>query len=230
MTDLTVVNSKLTEAVSEYQILCDTVECIEIKDDEALKSAIELGSKINKFEKALEAKRKETVEPLNQEVKKINGMFKPIIENVEKLNGTLKSKILVWQKIVEERRKAWVEAQRKKEIEEMEARKAEMLKMAEENNNELALDIAVNIETEQKAIEEKAVNVKTIVKAEDGAKTTITRTWTFEITDEKIVPRTFLCVDERAIKQLIKDKKEEIENGTLTLAGIRFYQKEDIRY
>jgi len=230
MTDLTVVNSRLAEAIGEYKVLCDTVECIEIKDDEALKSAIELGSKINKFEKALEAKRKETVEPLNQEVKKINGMFKPVIENVEKLNGTLKSKILVWQKIVEEKRKAWVEAQRKKEIEEMEARKAEMLKIAEEQNNELALDMAVNIETEQKAIEEKAVNVKTIVKAEDGAKTTITRTWTFEITDEKIVPRAFLCVDERAIKQLIKDKKEEIENGTLTLAGIRFYQKEDIGY
>ena len=230
MTDLTVVNSRLAEAIGEYKVLCDTVECIEIKDDEALKSAIELGSKINKFEKALEAKRKETVEPLNQEVKKINGMFKPVVDNVSKLNDTLKAKILPYQKAVEEKRKAWVEAQRKKEIEEMEARKAEMLKIAEEQNNTLALDMAVNIETEQKAIEGKAVNVKTIVKAEDGAKTTITRTWTFEITDEKIVPRAFLCVDERAIKQLIKDKKEEIENGTLTLAGIRFYQKEDIRY
>lgn len=230
MTDLTVVNSRLAEAVGEYKVLCDTVECIEITDDEGHKNAIELGSKINKFEKALEAKRKETVDPLNAEIKKINGMFKPVIENVETLNGKLKSKILVWSRIVEEKRKAWVEAQRKKEIEEMEARKAEMLKIAEENNNELALEMAVNIETEQKAVEEKEVNVKTIVKAEDGAKSTITRTWTFEVTDEKIVPRTFLCVDEKAIKQLIKDKKKELEAGTLTLAGIRFYQKEDLRY
>ncbi len=228
--ELSQTYSKLTEAVAEYQILCDTVECMEVKDDETLKNAIEMGSKINKFEKALEEKRKETVKPLNEEVKKINGMFKPVVDNVSKLNDTLKAKILPYQKAVEEKRRAWVEAQRQKEIEEMEKRKNDMLKIAEENNNSLALDMAVNIETEQKAIEEKAVNVKTIVKAEDGAKTTITRTWTFEVIDEKIIPRTFLCVDERAIKQLIKDKKEEIENGTLKLAGIRFYQKEDIRY
>lgn len=230
MTDLTVVNSRLAEALGEYKVLCDTVECIEITDDEGHKNAIELGSKINKFEKALEAKRKETVDPLNAEIKKINGMFKPVIENVETLNGKLKSKILVWSRIVEEKRKAWVEAQRKKEIEEMEARKSEMLKIAEEQNNELALDMAVNIETEQKVIEEKEVNVKTIVKAEDGAKSTITRTWTFEVTDEKALPRFCLMLDEKIVKQLMKENKKEIEAGTYKIEGIRFYQKEDLRY
>jgi len=229
MTDLTVVNSKLAEAIGEYKVLCDTVECIEIKDDEALKSAIELGSKINKFEKALEAKRKETVEPLNQEVKKINGMFKPVIENVEKLNGTLKSKILVWQKIVEARRKAWVEEQRKKEIEEMEARKNEMLEIAVESDNDLALDIAGNIEAEQKAIAEKEVNVKTIVKTEE-AKSSIRRTWDFEVVDAGLIPREYLMVDERAIKQAIKDRKIEIEAGTFTIKGVKFYEKESISF
>jgi hypothetical protein len=228
--ELAIVYSKITEAVSEYQILCDTVECMEVKDDITLKNAIEMGSKINKFEKALEEKRKETVKPLNEEVKKINGMFKPVVDNVSKLNDTLKAKILPYQKAVEEKRKAWVEAQRKKEIEEMEARKAEMLKIAEEQNNELALDMAVNIETEQKAIEEKAVNVKTIVKAEDGAKSTITRTWVFEVTDEKALPRFCLMLDEKIVKQLMKDNKKEIEAGTYKIEGIRFYQKEDLRY
>lgn len=229
MTDLTVVNTRLSEAIGEYKVLCDTVECIEITDDEGHKNAIELGSKINKFEKALEAKRKETVEPLNQEVKKINGMFKPVIENVEKLNGTLKSKILVWQKIVEARRKAWVEEQRKKEIEEMEARKNEMLEIAVESDNDLALDIAGNIEAEQKAIAEKEVNVKTIVKTEE-AKSSIRRTWDFEVVDAGLIPREYLMVDERAIKQAIKDRKIEIEAGTFTIKGVKFYEKESISF
>jgi len=229
MTDLTVVNSRLAEAVGEYKVLCDTVECIEIKDDEGHKNAIELGSKINKFGKALEEKRNETLDPLREETKKINAIFKPVIDNVETLNKKLKDKIIPYQEAVEKRKKEWAEAQKQKELEEMEKRKNEMLAVAVEQENDLALDIAGNIEAEQKVIEQKEIKVKTIVKSA-GAKSSLRRDWTFEITDEKIVPRTFLCVDEKAIKQLIKDKKEEIENGTLTLAGIRFYQTTDLRY
>lgn len=229
MKELTIINTRLSEAITEYKMLCDTVECIDITDDATLKNGIEMGSKINKFEKALEEKRKEAVKPYNDEVKKINGLFKPIVDNVSALNAKMKSKILEYQKIVEARRKAWVEEQRKKEIEEMEARKNEMLEIAVESDNDLALDIAGNIEAEQKAIAEKEVNVKTIVKTEE-AKSSIRRTWDFEVVDAGLIPREYLMVDERAIKQAIKDRKIEIEAGTFTIKGVKFYEKESISF
>ena len=50
----------------------------------------------------------------------------------------------------------------------------------------------------------------------------VTKTWAFEITDASTVPRAYLIVDEKAIRQAVRD-------GVRTIPGVRIYQEESLR-
>lgn len=50
----------------------------------------------------------------------------------------------------------------------------------------------------------------------------VTKTWAFEIENDKLVPRDYLMVDEKAIRQAIRD-------GVRTIPGVRIYQEESLR-
>lgn len=58
------------------------------------------------------------------------------------------------------------------------------------------------------------------ITVEDG-KLSKKLTWEFEIEDESLIPREFLCVDEKKIKQAIKD-------GIRIISGIKIHEKIEI--
>lgn len=228
MSEMVKVNAEILSATKEYEILKDTVDCIVVDSDDSHKQAIEFGSKINQFVKALEEKRKEIVKPINDEVKRINDSFKPIIASFEALNQKLKGKILPYTKLVEERRLAWVAEQKAKELAEMEERKKALLNTAVEDGNELALEMASIVEDTQIKLADKEVTAKAVVRS-GLAKATVRRVWKFEITDASVVPAQFLSVDEKKVSAFLKEKKDEIAKG-LKVDGIRFYEIESITY
>lgn len=228
MNEMVKVNAEILSATKEYDILKDTIDCIVIDSDDSHKKAIEFGSKINQFTKALEEKRKEIVKPINDEVKRINDSFKPITSAFEALNQTLKGKILPYTKLVEERRLAWVAEQRAKELAEMESKKKALLDTAVESGSELALQMASIVEDTQVKLAEKEVTAKAVVRS-GTAKATVRRVWKFEVTDASKVPLQFLSVDEKKVSAFLKEKKDEISKG-LVVDGIRFYEDESISY
>ncbi len=60
-----------------------------------------------------------------------------------------------------------------------------------------------------------------VVRSETGGSTSVVKRWTFEVVDEKAVPRAWLMLDEGVINLAIKD-------GTRKIKGLRIYQKESL--
>ncbi len=60
-----------------------------------------------------------------------------------------------------------------------------------------------------------------VVRSEAGGSTGVVKRWTFEVVDEKAVPRVWLMLDEGVINLAIKD-------GTRKIKGLRIYQKESL--
>lgn len=58
----------------------------------------------------------------------------------------------------------------------------------------------------------------------------VVNTWSFEITDKSLVPRKFLCVDEKALKNYLTSNKENlVENDEQTIPGVKIILKKTKR-
>lgn len=157
---------------------------------------------IAEAKKQLEERRKFFVQPLNDQVKKINALFKGISEPIEKADGIIRGKVVEWRARIEEearkkeeelRRKA--EKQRQKEVERAEAKG----------------------EIPPPPLPIPVVEVPNTV---DGVSTM--RVWTYEVEDIGKVPREFLILDSGAIMR-------EIRQGIRQISGLRIYQKETVQ-
>ena len=60
-----------------------------------------------------------------------------------------------------------------------------------------------------------------VVRSETGGSTSVRKTWTYEVVDQKIVPKAYLMLDDGLINLAIKD-------GTRKIKGLRIYQKESL--
>lgn len=197
--------------------LIESAQNIIIKDQDGLNIATDLLKEIKERIKSSEKKRKELVKPINDGVKAINTSFKEVSNPLEVAESLIKDKMLpVQQKLMKEERER-AEAERK-------AREAELLAAAE-IKNEVGQDDAAD------KLLDMAVSVKAKVNNSDigragfsGAKSSITKRWTYDLIDivELAKARPDLIeVNNVAINKAIRDGNREIR-------GLKIYQKETI--
>ena len=93
-----------------------TAESISIVDDEEEAMAVDYLSRVKSFQKETEAARITHVDPFNQLVKRVNGVFKPIATSLENAEKTIKDKVKFYRTEKERIRQA-EEARRLKEYE-----------------------------------------------------------------------------------------------------------------
>ena len=218
----------LALVLKDYAMLKDTIEAIEVSNDDELKVAGDFRLKVDKFNKAIETKRKEYVDDYNKLVKKINGEFKPIAALFDALQVKLDAKIIPYQKELIRRKEEWVKAQREKELAEMAAKSKTIEAVAYETESTELMDMASDIDAERERIAAQDIKIKKTTTG-DEARTTLKKTWHVRVINPSIVSREFCIPDERLLKDtLLGDKKEAAIKGEYVIPGVEVYYTESI--
>lgn len=194
------------------------VKTLKVVDLQTSADAIDTGKRIVALKKQIEDKRKELVKPFNDTVSTINEYAReisaPLLEGEKhvrlELNRFNSEQEL---KQAEERRRFLdqkIEADKK-------AREA-IEKLAASNkpaDAKVFAEVQIQHATTQRqvAFAEKDLDDQKIKN--------VRRPWKFEVTDETAIPRVYLSIDEKKIRDAIKF-------GIHTIPGVRIYQEAEV--
>jgi hypothetical protein len=207
-------------------------EAMVIKSDEHVTGATNLLGFIAQAKKQFEDRRTGIVKPLNDNVKRVNDAFKTITAPLDTANTTLKQKVLIYHREQERKRQeeiARIEAERKVAEEQRQKEIAERQKALDDlgiTEGDLAPlpgSDADNIyfpPLEEIAPVVLPPVVPTMTKASLGS-ATVKKVWAFEITAPADVPREYLTVDEKKIR-------EAVRAGVREIPGVRIYQDDQL--
>ena len=188
-----------TSIVTEYDALV-------VNDQPSMLMAADILKKVKTAYDFIEVKRKEYVQPFNDQVKKINADFKSAAEPYAEMEKVIKQKM---GKYLDQER-VLAEIKQKQLDDE---RRAEAKKLAEE----------ANITTRQAmALVEKTIVTPPPTKVRtETAKVISKLVWKFEITDATKVPDEYKIVDEKLIRKAI-------QAGTHRIAGVNMWEESQI--
>lgn len=200
---------------TDQEAMALEMEKVEVHDDATYSRAANWLSQIKARFKRIEEKRKEYVQPLNVQVRKINADFKAMQEPYIAMESTLKGKMVDYANKKERERQ---EAERK----EREERAAEARRIAEEqriSNQKAAAQLR-----EQRAKEEaeKPAPVAPKTVKTETAKVVTKKVVKFEITDPSKVPDEYKVVDERLVRQAV------VQGGKRRIAGVRIWEEAQV--
>lgn len=217
-TQLSLAKQTLEHYEHEITALTDQVAAIEITNDEENGLAIELGTKCNRIEKAIEDKRLELVKAPKAYAKAIDDLakyFKDLLKKGAddaraKINDYLRLQRIAAQKAEEERQR--VERALREKLE----KEAAKLNAKAKNKDTEAPPVVV-----PEFVTTQTVEQPNTIRSKGGAATQV-KTWTYEIIDPLAVPREYLMINETAIRQAIRE-------GLRDLPGIRIYEEINVR-
>lgn len=192
--EIALVKNQVTKAVS-------AAELVKVTTDEEMLQAGELRKKIKTVGKMLSDKRLAITRPINESLKEIRDMFKPLEEDNERAETIVSNKMLAYQKQQDDKRKK------------IEAEALEKTKQAEK-------DLAKGVITEKKAeqIIQKAevkLDSATVVKHSNDFHTRTVKK--FRIVDVKCIPRDLMIPDEVAIRKQMM--------AGLVVEGVEYYEE-----
>lgn len=158
----------------------------------------------------IEKERKKATDPLDEVKKTIMGWFKPAKDNLEKAIQIKGSAMMAWDNKKQELTR--IENARLADIARKEAEKlAERARKAQESGKvEKAAELLAQAQMKQ------AVVPTVQAEAPKIAGLTTRDNWTFEVVDINLVPREYLCTDDKKIGQVVRATK-----GTLAIPGIK---------
>jgi len=247
--DLTPVRDALEPYLKQIDAMAAQAQAVVITDETSQTTAVEMAGQVKRLGKAIEAARKEFVGPPNDYVKQVNGLAGSVTTRLDSIERGLKAKMGEYAfRVEQERRKAEaaarqaaIEAQRKideearlareaaeKEAAEARARAEEAAKAGDADAARLA-EIAKAEEAKAQVVAEMPtvqVEAPVIPKASGPVRTAAgtasnKKVWKFEITDAQAVPREYLVVDEKAIREAVKA-------GVRTIPGVNIFETTDI--
>jgi len=199
------IEALVTRLTAETVNIKTRAVAIVVSSDVAEKDAIEFASDLKKRLNEIETNRKTFLAPLKKVMDNVNATLKPFTTELEEAEGIIKSKILQWRT---EREKLRQEEERKRQ----EEYEAQQKKQAEE--------FPLDVKEEAIAPLPLMAQSNTVV-SETGAKATGKKVWDFEIEDEAKVPRGYLMLDEKGVRNAIR-------TGIRTIPGLKIYQKETL--
>ncbi|MFA6048245.1 MAG: hypothetical protein WC737_05570 [Parcubacteria group bacterium] len=208
MTQNTDMQTKLLQINNDVQSIVKQGAKIKIEKAEDMAPASEILKQIVARKKRIEELRVFFTKPLNDHIKDINNSFKASLKPLEELEMAIKKTMVTFREI---ERKAEEEKQRI-EFEAEQKRQEEEAKELKGNAKKEALNEIQN--------QEFIPEVKQESKVESASGQTRFRTVTkFEVTDEALVPREYLMVDERLVRKAVT-------GGAREIPGVRIYDEE----
>ncbi|HHW15742.1 MAG TPA: hypothetical protein GXX28_12560 [Firmicutes bacterium] len=195
-----IVSSMVTDAGFCEQAATDMAVC----DEESLASATNILGRVSTLRKGLEERRKFFVAPLNDQVKRINDLFRALAAPLDRVDQILRDKVLAYRREQERRRRE--EEERLRKLQEAEQKKLER-------------------KAEKKGLEPPPPPAPVVVAgpartvSADLGKATIRVVWDFEIVDQSQLPREYLIPDITKIRAAVKA-------GVREIPGVRIYQNE----
>lgn len=211
---------------AEVIVFVEPIKAIAVTSQETADLALNTCKDVKALQKKVEERRKELVGPLNEQVKRINAYAKELTAPLDKAEVHLKGHLAKWEIELEKVRQADLrkaEEERKKALEEAESRKAsqndeedfEAMFMSDDERKRQQIIAQVEQQRVESEIHSQhKSNVAHIMQTKvPGAR----RVWTFEVEDAGKVPREFLCVDEKKIR-------EAIRSGAREIPGVRIFQ------
>lgn len=185
-----------------------------VTDDESLEQGKELAKVGKKLETLIEDRRKEITKPYLDEKKRIDDFVKLLLAEVNDAVKVLRGRILDFER---EKERIRLENLRKLE-EEQRAKQAEIEKKLRESAQNQDMSAA---QEALKLNEELMIDAQREAQFEQAKSSSIRKVWTYEITDENAVPRNYLMIDEKKVKQAISA-------GVREIPGINIFQTEQL--
>lgn len=190
----------------------EAVKALVVDSQESAARCIDIASGAKKAAKQIDAALKAIIQKPEARIKECRGFAKVFTDRAAVIESEAKGKVAAWQ--MQER----IRIQREEE---------EKRKLTEELNRKLQEDA---IEAGMSEAEAKQVKVDmptapttpAVLRTEGGAKSSTAMVWTFDIEDANAIPRDYLCVDEKKIRDAVR-------LGTREIPGVKIYQKEQIR-
>lgn len=191
MLDLDEARRKLKKFKAELDAIQGLADALVVEDEASAKRAVEIGTRVKRFIKQFEEKRKEIIKEPDQFVRKVNAFVKPFRDDAAKIERTCKNKHSSYMY--------------KKELE-----RREQEQKAREAARKLQEDL--DKEAEEKGLDPvkmpaPVVNQSepTITRTEDGASGSIRKEWKLkEVIDFSQVPDQYKQLNEKAVNAAIK--------------------------
>ena len=175
---------------------------LKVTDDDSRTQATEFGLQVKQIFKKIEEARDHHVRPLNTMVKGINNTAKIMTDPLKRAENYLKDQISSYAWRLEmERRKAQEEAR----------------KVAKELQRKVDAEAAAANIPAPVVPEPVVAPPETKVRTESGT-SFLKMVWDFEVTTPAEVPREYLAVNEKAIREAIK-------NGVRNIPGVKIFEK-----
>ena len=197
MTTQIIIQQQTQELMDKAQIIVREAKEIVVQDKDSLTTAVNFLGKIAIAKKEVDSRRRFFVDPLNQQVKNINDLFRNYSDPLGEADRIVRNKVLVYQ--AEEARRVAEEQQ--KALEEAKAQAEE----ASKHPTEEFIPIPINMVEEP----EKTV------RADAGSATT-RQVWTFKVVDPSKVPDEYKVIDEKKIAAVVKA-------GVRNIPGVEIY-------
>jgi len=197
-TDIVVETKELTEAKKTARSLYQEAVKLEVVDEASAKYVSEILTDVKITSKSFEAQRKFFVKPLNDQVDKINDLFKTYTKGFGMIEDILNPKLLAYHAVQQE-----LQAKAQAKIE------AETAKVQAQ----------LNKQAKKEGVEAPQVNVPVVAQAPNKiGNTSVRKTWTFKVVKESLVPREYMMIDEKKVDAAIREGERKIK-------GLEIFQK-----
>jgi hypothetical protein len=208
MTEPTAVQIVPAEVATRANDLCVTALGLTVATQTDYEHGADLLRAIKGQLGTYEAGRTKLVKPLNEHVKMINAQAKMVMGPLEAADRYLREQMTAFT--LEQRRVAEAEAARVKAEAD-----AAALELAAKMENVGADSIAEGIV--EHALTQEAAPIKTApTHTAFGTTAGYRERWVYELVDDALVPREYLCVDDVAVNRAVK-------GGAREIAGLRIF-------
>lgn len=201
-------SDEVNKLTTETNSVVESAKSLVIADSSGLQYATDVLGWVAKAKKNLEERRKFFTKPLNDQVKRINDLFKDLGAPLETADSILRGKVLTYRQEQEKIRRAEEERLRKLQQEEQRRIEAEAIEKGE---------VAVFTPPPPAPVIQQQAKT---VSGDYGA-VSAKLVWDFDIVDEAQIPREFLLVNDKAIRAAVKA-------GVRNIPGVKVYQKEEL--
>lgn len=191
--EIAVVKTQVSKAIS-------AAESIEIKTDEQMLEAGEIKKKIKIVGKMVKEKKEAITKPLNDALKQVRELFKPLEEGYEQADDMIASKMIAYQRIIEEKQRK-IEEEARKKLEEAQ-KQLEQGKLTEKQ-----------AERVENKIEKKLEEAPQVIKKSENFQTREIKK--FRIINETEVPREYLMIDEVKVRKAMM--------AGIVVSGVEYY-------
>lgn len=209
---------KFEEAKGLILAISDQCKNIIVVDASSVGSAKELLKSAKQISTMIEEKRKEITKPINDLKTSIDAFAKSLLSELDASVFDLRSRLQKFLEVEEAKRLAEV----KRLEQERAAKEKERLEMLAKLNEQIVEGTAeVTAEDSKQLIEmqnEELNMVRQQKSIEDTKSGGLSNYWDFHVTSPELVPRSYLMVDEKAIKAAIK-------LGVRDIPGVAIFQE-----